>query len=139
MTAHYNAFNIKTMTEYQAENYRVAGRQAARAGTLSALMTIGTGAMTMGKIGSKYGMRWTKPSPSTFMVSDARVKENIIFKEKSKSGINIYEWNYLWGPERFRGVIAQEILESHPQAVMKDKHGYLKVRYDLLDVEMIVV
>ena len=55
ITAKYNAFNIKSMSELQAENYRQAGRDAARGGTMSALMTIGTGAMTMGKIGGPPG------------------------------------------------------------------------------------
>ena len=55
ITAKDNAFNIKSMSELQAENYREAGRSAARAGTMSALMTIGSGAMTMGKIGGPPG------------------------------------------------------------------------------------
>ena len=140
ITARDTAFNITTMSQTQAENYRQAGRDAARGGTMSALMTIGQGALTMNKI--KPFSTWTmpgKPSPSTFMISDIKVKENIIFKEKSKTGINIYEWNYVWDKQKYKGVLAQEIVKSHPQAVIKDKYGYLNVCYDLLDVEMSVV
>lgn len=137
ITAKDNAFNIKSMSELQAENYREAGRSAAKAGTMSALMTIGSGAMTMGQIGG-----FTipgKPSPSMFMTSDKRLKENIVFKEKSPTGINVYEWNFIWNKKRYTGVMAQEIEKSHPKAVMKDKYGYLRVCYDLLDVRMSAV
>ena len=137
ITAKDNAFNIKSMSELQAENYREAGRSAARAGTMSSLMTIGSGAMTMGQIGG-----FTipgKPSPSMFMTSDKRLKENIVFKEKSPTGINVYEWNFIWNKKRYTGVMAQEIEKSHPKAVMKDKYGYLRVCYDLLDVRMSAV
>ena len=139
ITAKDNAFNIKSMSELQAENYRQAGRNAARAGTMSALMTIGSGAMTMGKIGGPGFTIPGKPTPSMFMTSDKRLKENIVFKEKSPTGINVYEWNFIWNKKRYTGVMAQEIEKSHPKAVMKDKYGYLRVCYDLLDVRMSAV
>ena len=63
ITAKDNALNIKSMSELQAENYRQAGRDAARAGTLSALMTIGTGAMSMGKIGGPPTGGGANPTP----------------------------------------------------------------------------
>tara|TARA_R100000458_G_scaffold25733_2_gene23144 strand:+ start:1000 stop:1524 length:525 start_codon:yes stop_codon:yes gene_type:complete len=62
ITANLNAFNIKTMSETQAENYRAAGRQAARQGTLGALMTIGQGALTAGSI---YGTKSLWPTTPT--------------------------------------------------------------------------
>ncbi len=46
-------------------------------------------------------------------LSDRRFKENIV-KVGQKNGINIYEFNYIGGSKRFRGVIADEV----PKAVI---------------------
>ena len=70
------------------------------------------------------------------MNSDKTLKENIVKVGKSPSGFNIYEWNYLWSPERFRGVIAQEVQKIKPKAVLSNIFGYLMVDYSKLDVNM---
>ena len=69
-------------------------------------------------------------------MSDKTLKENIVKVGQSPSGFNIYEWNYLWSPERFRGVIAQEVQKIKPQAVLSNIFGYLMVDYNKLDVNM---
>ena len=68
--------------------------------------------------------------------SDKTLKENIVKVGQSPSGLNIYEWNYLWSPERFRGVIAQEVQKIKPQAVLSNIFGHLLVDYSKLDVNM---
>ena len=73
---------------------------------------------------------------SAIATSDTRLKENIELVGQSDSGINIYEFNYIDGHGRFRGVLAQELLTTHPEAVIEDEYGYYKVNYDLIDVEM---
>lgn len=72
------------------------------------------------------------------MFSDERLKENVV-KVTEIDGINVYTWD--WTEEarglvddapRF-GVIAQEVQESHPDAVVEDlQTGYLKVNYPML-------
>ena len=65
--------------------------------------------------------------------SDKRLKENIVLVGKSKSGINIYEFNFIdnkYGEGRHRGVIAQEL--SYATSTGAD--GYLMVDYDEIDV-----
>ena len=69
-------------------------------------------------------------------ISDKTLKENIVKVGQSPSGLNIYEWNYLWSPERFRGVIAQEVQKIKPQAVLSNIFGHLLVDYSKLDVNM---
>ena len=69
-------------------------------------------------------------------ISDKTLKENIVKVGQSPSGFNIYEWNYLWSPERFRGVIAQEVQKIKPQAVLSNIFGHLLVDYSKLDVNM---
>jgi len=68
--------------------------------------------------------------------SDKTLKENIVKVGQSPSGFNVYEWNYLWSPERFRGVIAQEVQKIKPQAVLSNIFGHLLVDYSKLDVNM---
>jgi hypothetical protein len=69
-----------------------------------------------------------------FAASDERLKEDIEKIGESKSGINIYTFRYKDKPEVFQGVIAQEIQEINPEAVI-EKDGFLAVNYDLIDVE----
>lgn len=73
------------------------------------------------------------------MASDVRLKENIIKVGNSPSGINIYEWNYKGNTQRYRGVMAQEILERHPEAVALQPDGYMSVYYGKIDVKMEMV
>jgi len=68
--------------------------------------------------------------------SDKTLKENIVKVGQSPSGFNVYEWNYLWSPERFRGVIAQEVQKIKPKAVLSNIFGHLLVDYSKLDVNM---
>ena len=68
--------------------------------------------------------------------SDRRLKENITEVGKSESGIKIYEFNYIDESQRYQGVMAQDLLDSHPEAVVMDSSGYYLVNYDLIDVNM---
>ena len=83
----------------------------------------------------------TAPEGQQFgpMASDIRLKENITKVGNSPSGINIYEWNYKGNAQRYRGVMAQEILERHPEAVALQPDGYMSVYYGKIDVKMEMV
>lgn len=69
------------------------------------------------------------------LFSDVRLKSNVVRVGKSKSGINIYDFSYEGHSTRWRGVIAQELQQTHPNAVFHDKSGYLVVNYDNIDVD----
>lgn len=64
--------------------------------------------------------------------SDMRLKRNIQRIGEMPSGLPMYEFEYVWGPERFIGVMAQEALNYAPWAVAMDETGYLKVDYSSL-------
>jgi len=83
-----------------------------------------------------YGARMNAIGNIATMLSDKTLKENIVKVGQSPSGFNIYEWNYLWSPERFRGVIAQEVQKIKPKAVLSNIFGHLMVDYSKLDVNM---
>ena len=64
------------------------------------------------------------------MASDARLKENINHVDTLPNGINLYTWD--WKEERAEptfGVIAQEVAEVIPEAVIEHPDGYLMVNY----------
>ena len=53
----------------------------------------------------------------------------------SPSGLPIYRFAYKTDPTKFyKGVMAQDLLEVKPEAVVKGADGYYKVNYGLLDV-----
>lgn len=70
----------------------------------------------------------------TSLLSDVRLKENI--KEAGViNGINFYTWDWtdegknIAGDQVEFGVLAQEIMQTHPEAVVKGRDGYLRVNY----------
>jgi len=66
--------------------------------------------------------------------SDARLKRDIDLVCRRPDGLGVYTFKYLIGQQKYLGLIAQEVLEVYPEAVVIDEDtGYLKVRYDMLD------
>ena len=73
--------------------------------------------------------------------SDAKLKTNIEIVGKSSSGIPIVEFNYIdtgFGEGRYRGVLAQDIQDKFPEAVIvNEEKDCLMVKYDLIDVDFV--
>lgn len=68
------------------------------------------------------------------MASDQRLKENIVYSHREK-GHKIYEFNYKGKPEKYSGVLAQEVLEIEPSAV-SEQNGFYMVDYHKLGLTM---
>ena len=47
-----------------------------------------------------------------------------------------YEFNYIGDTQRYRGVMAQDVVKVHPMAVEVMDNGYLGVKYAMIDVNM---
>ena len=67
--------------------------------------------------------------------SDARLKRNIE-RVDSVDGVNLYTWDWhkdapVTSPMNY-GVMAQEVAETHPEAVTTGEHGYMVVDYNKL-------
>jgi hypothetical protein len=77
--------------------------------------------------------------PSLAMISDKRLKSDIAPVKKSPAGINIYEFSFKPGGQRYRGVMAQEIVDTHPDAVVINDDGFYAVRYSQIDVDFELV
>jgi len=63
--------------------------------------------------------------------SDSRLKDNVIRIGTLPNGLPVYEFNYKWDSADTRqvGLMAQDVLKVHPQAVFMDESGYYKVDY----------
>ncbi len=74
--------------------------------------------------------------PINDIFSDISLKENLVLVDKSPSGINIYEFNYIGQEERYRGIVAQELIGTQfESALSKDLDGKYSVNYTMIDVE----
>lgn len=60
--------------------------------------------------------------------SDVRLKTNIVKVGTRDDGLNVYEFNYVWGGPRRVGLMAQEVQNVYPDAVA-EVDGYLTVDY----------
>ena len=73
--------------------------------------------------------------PSLSMPSDLRLK-NIIELVDCVNGINVYDFEYIDKPgEIYRGVIAQELLDTEFREAVILEDGYYKVDYSMLGIE----
>lgn len=66
-----------------------------------------------------------------FIASDKRLKENIKAVGKLNNGLTVYCFNFNGSKVPQIGLLAQEVKEVKPQAVIEGDDGYLRVRYDI--------
>lgn len=64
--------------------------------------------------------------------SDRTLKENIVFAG-IENGFNVYQFNYIGKPQKYIGVMADEVMKTNPEAVTKI-NGYKAVYYDRIGV-----
>lgn len=75
---------------------------------------------------------------ATILKSDPRLKQNIeLVGRDERTGLNLYEFAYKDMPhERWRGVMADEVLQVMPSAVRTNEEGFMSVDYGALGIEM---
>jgi hypothetical protein len=106
--------------ERDQEKYERSGE------TVPVLITIGSFVSALFCLALYVSVGWVS--------SDIRLKRNIILIGQSQSNLNIYEYNYVWSNKKYRGVMAQDLLKSNPEAVTK-LFGYYLVNYNKIDVD----
>lgn len=79
-------------------------------------------------IGMQYGAGGKSPAGFGNMFSDRRLKKNIKQISTRPDGLNVYEFDYIWGGGRQIGLMAQEVQAIYPSAV-SESDGYLMVDY----------
>lgn len=68
--------------------------------------------------------------------SDIRLKTDIRPTGATADGLPIYRFRYTGLPGTYEGVMAQDVLARHPEAVVTLPFGYLGVDYGMLGLEM---
>jgi hypothetical protein len=81
----------------------------------------------------------TTPGAGGSPPSDRRLKRNVVALTKSESGITLYRFQYLWSDQEYVGVMAQDLTESHPNALSTDSNGYYRVNYAALGMRMMTI
>jgi hypothetical protein len=79
-------------------------------------------------LGMQYGAGGKAGMGFGNMFSDRRLKKNIKQISTRPDGLNVYEFDYVWGGGRQIGLMAQEVQTIYPGAV-SESGGYLMVDY----------
>jgi hypothetical protein len=79
-------------------------------------------------LGMQYGAGGKAGMGFGNMFSDRRLKKNIKQIGTRSDGLNVYEFDYIWGGGRQVGLMAQEVKAIYPGAV-SESGGYLMVDY----------
>jgi len=68
----------------------------------------------------------------TVAPSDRRLKRDIVWLGTTEGGFHLYSYRYLWDDQVRTGVMAQEVIERRPDAVVIGDDGYYRVDYGKL-------
>lgn len=66
------------------------------------------------------------------MFSDRRLKRDVVKLGEFEDGLGSYEWQYVWGGQRHRGVMADEVAALRPWALGPVIGGFATVNYEAL-------
>ncbi|RFP89528.1 tail fiber domain-containing protein [Rhodobacteraceae bacterium 63075] len=72
-------------------------------------------------------------------VSDERLKTDIARVGATASGLPLYTFRYKGDSALYQGVMAQDVLQAKPEAVITGARGFMAVDYSRIDAEMIRV
>lgn len=73
---------------------------------------------------------------TTGLSSDRRLKKDIVLLKVLENGIRLYSFRYFWSDQEYVGVMAQDLLASHPEAIYIDEFGFYGVYYNILGLKM---
>ena len=69
-------------------------------------------------------------------MSDARAKRDITPLAQRENGLQLYRYHYAWSDTLYVGILAQEVREVAPSAVLRGADGYLRVDYARLGLRL---
>lgn len=69
-------------------------------------------------------------------ISDRRLKRDISKIGGLDRDIDLYRYRYLWSDEEFVGVMAQDVREVRPDAIVEGGDGFLRVDYAALGTQL---
>jgi hypothetical protein len=111
-------------------------RTAARpgGGARSRAQSIGGGGMRGGGMRGGGGGGFRGGRGGGGRRSDIRLKHDLVLLGHLDNGLGFYRFDYNGSDKAYVGVIAQEVQAVMPQAVTRDRDGYLRVFYDKVGV-----
>lgn len=56
---------------------------------------------------------------------------------KTSDNISLYKFRYILDTQYYVGVMAQDLIYAHPEAVIIDPRGFLRVSYDQIGLRMV--
>jgi hypothetical protein len=71
------------------------------------------------------------------IISDRRLKRDIVLLARLANGIGLYRYRYLWSDTVYVGVMAQEVAAIVPEAVYQHPDGFLRVDYARLGLRLL--
>lgn len=120
------------LQEYLSALSGIAGLGGTRTGTETQSKSGGLLGAIGGLAGGLSGVgSIAKSMTGLAALSDRRLKQNIKRIGATDSGLPIYTYSYLGSAQTHMGVMAQEVAEVNPEAVV-DMGGYLAVNYGAL-------
>src|SRR6266446_4413196 len=78
----------------------------------------------------------TTASGGVVTISDRRLKTGVVRIGAHDLGFGIYRFKYLWSEEEYIGVLAQEVAEVLPSAVVRQPDGFFAVDYAAIGMTM---
>ena len=103
------AYQNSYQDQLNAYNSQVGSNNSTTSGITGILGSLGSAAL------SKY--------------SDRRLKKDIQLVAYQANGLPVYEFEYIWGGGRTRGLMAQDVEKFIPEAVVVHSSGYKMVDY----------
>ena len=127
--------------------YGAAGTMAGQMGQNAASMYGAMGSYKNGAdnaaananpMGALLGAGAQLGAAAIYKSSDRRLKQDIeLVGRDERTGLNLYEFAYKDMPhERWRGVMADEVMQVMPSAVHTNEEGFMSVDYGALGIEM---
>jgi outer membrane immunogenic protein len=95
-----------------------------------------------GHAGGAWGDRTSASysTPAVVLVSDARLKRDIVLVGRLDDGLGLYSYRYLWSDTVYVGVMAQEVALIRPDAVVRGGlDDYLRVDYSRLGLKLMTL
>jgi len=105
--------------QYQGQLGQYNSKVASNNATQGSLF--GLGGSLLGTAGGSAG--WLS------LLSDQRLKENIVKIGETPAGLGVYEYNFIGSDKTEIGVLAQEVEKAFPHAVVTGDDGYKRVYY----------
>ena len=87
-----------------------------------------------GRLQALTGIGEATPAPPK--ESDIRLKRDVLLLTVLHNGIRLYRYRYLWSDQVYVGVMAQEVQEITPEAVVRGADGFLRVDYRRLGLKL---